>query len=413
MGQDEVVVGLDIGTTKVCAIIAELTPEGESKVVGVGISPSEGVRRGVVVDMDKTVQAIQKAVQEAELMAGLSVGAVYLGIAGEHISSLNSRGVIAVGGDQHEIEADDKARVIEAARAVAIPFDRQVLHVLPQEFSVDDQEGIRDPVGMCGIRLETTVHIATAAATAVQNLTRGVERAGLRVQGICLESLASSRAVLEEEELEMGVCLVDVGGGTTSIAVFYQGSVRHSAVIGLGGQSLTSDIAICLRTSWSHAERIKCGWGAARAYGIGQEEVVEVPGIAGRIPQRVARRELASIIEARMEEIFAMVGSELSRSGYADHLSAGVVLTGGGALLDGAAEQAELLLGLPVRLGAPRELPGMSEQVSGPAYATAAGLVLMGAQELEAKSGGRGSGLEEEQSASALGRAIKWLKAQV
>ena len=411
MGQDEVVVGLDIGTTKVCAIIAELTPGGEPKVVGVGTSPSEGVRRGVVVDMDKTVQAVQRAMQEAELMAGLKVGAAYLGIAGEHLSSLNSRGVIAVGGEHHEIEPGDKARVIEAARAVAIPFDRQVLHVLPQEFSVDDQEGIRDPVGMCGIRLETTVHIATAAATAVQNLTRGVERAGLRAQGIYLESLASSRAVLEDEELEMGVCLVDVGGGTTSLAVFYQGSVRHSAVIGLGGQSLTSDIAICLRTSWSHAEKIKCGWGAARAYGIGQEEVVEVPGLAGRTPQRVARRELASIIEARMEEILGMVGEELSRSGYAQHLSAGVVLTGGGALLEGAAEQAELLLGMPVRLGAPRDLQGMSEQLAGPAYATAAGLVLMGAQDLEFGSG-RG-GTEEEQSASVVGRAIKWLKAQV
>jgi cell division protein FtsA len=412
MGQDEVVVGLDIGTTKVCAIIAEPTPTGDPKVLGVGISPSEGVRRGVVVDMDKTVQAIQRAVQEAELMAGLRVGAVCLGIAGEHIASLNSRGVIAVGGEQHEIEAEDKARVIEAARAVAIPFDRQVLHVLPQEFSVDDQEGIRDPVGMCGVRLETTVHIATAGATAVQNLTRGVERAGLRAQGVYLESLASSRAVLEEEELEMGVCLVDIGGGTTSLALFYQGSVRHSAVIGLGGQSLTSDIAICLRTSWSHAERIKCGWGAARAYGIGQEETVEVPGIAGRAPQQVPRRELASIIEARMEEILAMVGDELSRSGYAEHLSAGVVLTGGGALLEGAAEQAELLLGLPVRLGAPRELLGMSEQLSGPAFATAAGLVLMGAQELEAGHGGRG-GAEEASSGSVVGRAIKWLKAQV
>jgi len=411
MGQDEVVVGLDIGTTKVCAIIAELTPEGEPKVVGVGVSPSEGVRRGVVVDMDKTVQAVQKAVQEAELMAGLKVEAVYLGIAGEHLASFNSRGVIAVGGDQHEIEAGDKARVIEAARAVAIPFDRQVLHVLPQEYSVDDQDGIRDPVGMCGIRLETTVHIATAAATAIQNLTRGVERAGLKARGIYLESLASSRAVLEEEELEMGVCLVDVGGGTTSLAVFYQGSVRHSAVIGLGGQSLTSDIAICLRTSWSHAEKIKCGWGAARVYGIGQEEVVEVPGIAGRQPQRVPRRELASIIEARMEEILGMVGDELSRSGYAEHLSAGVVLSGGGTLLEGAAEQAELLLGLPVRLGAPRELQGMSERLAGPAYATAAGLVLMGAQELEYE-GGRG-GTEEAQSGSVVGRAIEWLKKQV
>ena len=208
------------------------------------------------------------------------------------------------------------------------------------------------------------------------------------------------------------MCLVDVGGGTTSLAVFYQGRVRHTAVIGLGGQSLTSDIAICLRTSWSHAEKIKCGWGAARSYGIGQEEVVEVPGIAGRTPQRVPRRELASIIEARMEEILAMMGDELARSGYAERLSAGVVLTGGGALLEGAAEQAELLLGLPVRLGAPRELQGMSEQLSGPAYATAAGLVLMGAQDLAVGGGGRG-GTEEEQSASVVGRAIKWLRAQV
>lgn len=407
MGQG-MVVGLDIGTTKVCALIAEETPEGELKVVGVGLHPSEGVRRGVVVNMDKTVQAVQRALQEAELMAGVRVGTAWVGISGEHVAGLNSRGAIAVGGEQHEVSAGDKARVIEAARAVAIPFDRQVLHVLPQEFRVDDQEGIRDPLGMYGIRLETSVHIATASATAVQNLSRGVERAGLQVQGLFLEALASSRAVLEEEELEMGVCLVDLGGGTTSLAVFYQGSVRHTAVIGLGGQSITGDLAICLRTSWGQAEKIKCKWGAARAYGIGQEEEVEVPGLAGRQPQFAARRELASIVEARMEEIIGMVGRELARSGYAGHLSAGVVMTGGGALLEGAIEQAELLLDLPVRLGAPRELGGMGERVVDPSCATAVGLVLMGAQAQEPGYGPAG-----QQQETMLGRVKEWFRTVV
>jgi cell division protein FtsA len=400
----QIAVGLDLGTTKICAVIAEQVEEGWN-VIGVGNAPSEGLKRGVVVDVEGTVAGIRRALDEAQLMAGLDVEAVFAGIAGEHISSLNSRGVIGIGGRGAEIGPEDRARVIEAARAVAIPFDREVLHVLPQEFVVDDQRGIRDPVGMSGVRLETSVHIVTGAATAAQNITKSIERAGVGVRGLLLEPLASGRAVLQADEREMGVCLVDIGGGTTDVAFYTQGGVRHTAVIGIGGQNVTNDVALCLRTSMAHAELVKREFGMAVAAGIDPGEMVEMPGIAGRDARQVARGELAAIIEARMEEVFSMVAEQIVRSGAGQELGAGIVLTGGGALLEGVVELAESVLDMPVRLGAPSGLGGVGERVASPIYATALGLVLMGA-ETEGESGGTPG----ESGESLWTRLLQWLK---
>jgi cell division protein FtsA len=386
MADGDMVVGLDLGTTKVCVVIAELTAGDGLRIIGVGHTPSEGLRRGVVVDVEKTVQAISKAIHEAELMAGVRVDAVITGITGEHIDSRDSSGAIGVGGQKQEITVADRDRVIEAARAVAIPFDREVLHVLPQGFSVDDRRGIRDPVGMFGVRLETRVHIVTASVTSVKNICKSVQRADIEVSDVVLEPLASSRAVLGQEEREMGVCVVDVGGGTTDIAVFDQGSVRQTAVIGLGGQNVTSDIAICLRTGWPQAELIKCKHGAAREDAVQAEDMLEIAGISGRAPTTVSRAELAAIIEARMEEVFSLVYRELRRTPWSQSLGAGVVLTGGGCLIEGTVELAEQVLEMPVRLGVPRgNFRGLEDRVMDPAFSTAMGLVLTGVEGLTAR----------------------------
>ena len=416
MNYSEMVVGLDLGTTKICALIAEIDVEGIVKVIGVGTYPSEGLRRGVVVDVEKTIQSIGKAVKEAELMAGVSVETVYVGVAGEHIGSINSRGVIGVAGSNREISLADKEKAIEAARAVAIPFDREVLHVLPQEFTVDDQRGIRDPIGMSGVRLETSVHIVTGAVTSVQNICKSVQRSNIAIQDVVLEPLAAAKAVLHEDEREMGVCLVDIGGGTTDVAIFQEGSVRHTAVIGVGGQNVTSDIAIVLRTSWAHAEKIKFESGSALAHETEEVEEVEVPGVAGRRPQMVSRQDLGAIIAARMEEIYTLVEEEIQRSGYAELLGAGVVLTGGGALLDGVSELAEQLLGLPVRLGVPTSVGGMGEGIANPIYATSMGLLLLGAEAGEStpKSLAKYSkGLSEGRFDTVMNRMADWLKTLV
>ncbi|OGG52189.1 MAG: cell division protein FtsA [Candidatus Handelsmanbacteria bacterium RIFCSPLOWO2_12_FULL_64_10] len=378
MAKEDMIVGLDIGTTKVCAIVAEVDESGDLRVVGVGTSPSEGLRRGVVVNVEKTVQSIQKAVAEAELMAGVKIESVYVGIGGEHIRSINSRGVIAVSGPDHEITATDQTRVIDAARAVSIPPDRQVIHVLPQEFIVDEQAGIKEPIGMSGVRLEAEVHIVTGAVTSVQNLIKSVSRAGLEVAEPVLEPIAASHAVLSPDEQEMGVALVDIGGGATNLSVFYEGSVRHTAVIGLGGQNVTNDVAIGLRTPWQQAERIKQDYGCALQSEVAAEETITVPGVNGRASYQIPRRELSAIIEPRMEEIFSLVFKEIRRTDYADLLAAGIVLTGGGALLNGASKLAEQVFDMPVNAGLPQGVGGLIDSISAPGYATGVGLVLYG-----------------------------------
>jgi cell division protein FtsA len=411
-------VGLDLGTTKICTVIAEVALDGKWRIIGVGTAPSNGLRRGVVVDVEKTVQSISRAVNEAQTAAGVEVRTVYAGVAGEHIGSLDSSGAIAVGGKRQEIGAQDRDRAIDAARTVAIPFDREVLHVLPQEFAVDDQRQIRDPLGMSGVRLEANVHIVTGAVTSVQNLCKSVQRADLEVADIVLESLASSRAVLTEDEKEMGVCLIDVGGGTSDVALFYQNSVRETAVIGLGGQSVTSDIAICLRTSWTQAERLKIERGRACPApdhsDAGDDshrgdDTLDLSGAPGRPRDQVSRADLIAIIEARMEELFSLVKKRVDASPHGESLGAGVVLTGGGVLIEGAGELAEQVFQRPVRVAAPQGTPGIGECVANPVYSTAVGLALLAADG-EAATGRQASsqGLAEGRFDSAAGRMKEW-----
>ena len=411
MREGDMAVGLDLGTTKVCAIIAEVSATGGLNVMGVGCTPSDGLRRGVVVDADKTVQSISTAVREAELMAGVKVSSAYTGVTGEHISSIDSNGAIAIGGRKHEIFAADTDRVTDAARTVAIPFNREVLHVLRQGYRVDDRTGIRDPVGMFGVRLETDVHIITGAVTSVQNICKSIQRAEIEVSDVVLEPLASSRAVLTEEEMEMGVAVVDIGGGTTGIAVFAEGTVCHTAVIGLGGQNVTNDIAICLRTSWPEAEALKCQHGTAREETVDAEETIEVAGISGRGPVTIYRAELAAIIEARMEEVLQLVGRELRRSPVAHPMGAGVVLTGGGAHVEGLVDLAEEVLGLPVKVGVPRGFSGLGERVMDPIFATVMGLALMGSEDLHGEVSRNGGLAHSAPVGSVAGRMKGWFSA--
>ena len=387
MGNEKIVVGLDIGTTKIGAVIAEISDgEEEPKVVGVGTSVSEGLRRGVVVNLEKTVQSISKAMAEAELMAGIEANSVLAGIAGDHIRSINSRGVIAVSGADREISKSDVNRVVDAAKAVAIPMDREIIHVLAQEFIVDDQPGIKDPVGMAGVRLEAEVHIVTGAVTSAQNIYKSIQKAGLGVKDLVLEPLASSYAVLSPEEKELGVMLLDIGGGTTDIAVFFEWSIRHTAVIGLGGNNVTGDIAIGLRTSHAQAEKIKMEKGCALASLVSEDEMITVPGIGGRQERQVPRSLLTSIIQPRMEELFSLALRELRRSDYADLLAAGVVVTGGASLMPGAVELAEQVFDMPVKLGVPGGFGGLKDLAQNPMHATGVGLVLFAMQDPE-KSG--------------------------
>ncbi len=396
--KDGIVVGLDLGTTKVCAIIGEQDDDNMVHVIGVGTTPSTGLKKGSVVNIDQTITAIQKAVQDAERMAGVQAGSVYAGIAGGHIKGLNSRGVIAVSRHDKEITEADRVRVIDAAQAIAIPLDREIIHVIPQEYIVDDQDGIKNPVGMSGVRLEAEVHIVTGAVTGVQNIVRSVERAGLTVSDIILQPLASAEAILAPDEKELGVVLVDIGGGTTDIAVFINGSLWHTGIITLGGALVTNDVAVGLRTPNAEAEMIKLQRGCALTRMVGDEEEIEVPGVGGRNERRVPRRVLSEIIEARMEEIFELVAAELKKYGFEDRVPAGAVLTGGAALMEGTAELAEKTLQLPVRIGSPKRVGGLTDVVSNPAYSTAVGLMLMGFQtqgprgSRKGASGARGDG---------------------
>ncbi len=385
--EQHMIVGLDIGTSKVVAIVGEVREDGGIEVVGLGSHRSRGLKRGVVVNIESTVQSIQRAVEEAELMAGCQIHSVYAGIAGSHIRSLNSHGIVAI--RDREVTPGDVERVIDAARAVAIPADQKILHVLPQEFIIDSQDGIREPVGMSGVRLEARVHLVTGAVSAAQNIVKCVRRCGLEVDDIILEQLASSYAVLTEDEKELGVCLVDIGGGTTDIAVFVDGAIRHTAVIPIAGDQVTNDIAVALRTPTQHAEEIKIKYGCALTQLAGAEESIEVPSVGDRPPRRLSRQTLAEVIEPRYEELLSLVQGELRRSGFEDLVAAGVVLTGGSSRIEGVVELAEEIFHMPVRLGVPQNVDGLVDVVRNPIYATGVGLLLFGHRHRDARAGER------------------------
>jgi cell division protein FtsA len=378
MAKSEIITGLDLGTTKVACIIAEEKDGGDISIVGVGTAPSEGLRRGVVVNLDKTVYSIKKAVAEAELMAGVRVEEVVAGIAGDHIRSINSRGVIAVSRPGIEISGKDVSRVLEQARAIAIPMDREIIHILPQEFIVDDQTGIKDPVGMSGVRLEAVVHIVTAAVTSAQNIFRAIERAGIQVRDLVLQPFASSLSVLDSEERELGCLLIDIGGGTTDLALFFDGTLRYSSVLGLGGVNVTNDIAIGLRTPRAQAETIKTRNGCSLATLVKEDEKIRVPGVGGRDEREVSNQVLSAIVEPRLEEIFSLAVRELNKSDYSDLIGAGIVITGGSSRMRGIQQLAEQVFDLPVKVGVPGGISGLTEIVSDPLYATGVGLVLYG-----------------------------------
>ena len=375
---EKLIVGLDIGTSKILAIVGEVSPTGEIEVIGVGHHPSRGLKKGVVVNIESTVQSIQRAVEEAELMAGCQIHSVYAGIAGSHINSFNSHGIVAI--KDKEVEVNDVDRVIEAARALAIPADQKILHVIPQEFIIDKQEGIREPVGMSGVRLEAKVHIVTGAVSAAQNIIKCVRRCGLEVDDIILEQIASSLSVLTEDEKELGVSLVDIGGGTTDISVFTDGAVRHTAVIPIAGDQVTNDIAVALRTPTQHAEEIKKKYGCALTQLAGSNESIEVPSVGDRPSRQLSRQTLTEVIEPRMEELFGLVQAELRRSGFEDVIGSGIVLTGGSSKLEGMIELAEEVFHMPVRLGLPQFIGGLTSVVENPIYATGVGLVMFGAR---------------------------------
>ena len=370
------IVGLDIGTSKVVAIVGEINDDGELEVIGIGSHRSRGLKKGVVVDIESTVQTIQRAIEEAELMAGCEIRAVYAGIAGSHIRSLNSHGIVAI--RDREVCDGDVERVLDAAQAVAIPADQRILHVLPQEYLVDNQEGIREPRGMSGVRLEAKVHLVTCAINAAQNIEKCLERCGLVVKEVILEQLASSYAVLTEDEKELGVCLVDIGGGTTDIAVFTSGAIRHTAVIPIAGDQVTNDIAMALRTPTQHAEELKIKYACALTQLARADETIKVPGVGDRPPRSLSRQALAEVVEPRYDELFTLVQAELRRSGFEDLLPAGVVLTGGSSKMEGVVELAESIFHMPVSLGTPRNFSGLAEIVRNPVYATGVGLLLYG-----------------------------------
>ncbi len=404
------IAGLDLGTTKICVVIAERVAAGRLRVIGIAQQPSEGLRRGVIVDAEKTVKAIGEAIRQAELMAGVEVGSVYAGIAGEHIASLNSSGMVAVGDSGGRIGVLDREKVLEVASAVKVPMDREVLHVLPQEFVVDGKRGIPDPVGMYGVRLEANVHVVTGAVTAVQNISRSILRAGVDVRDIVLEPLASNYAVLDADERQMGVCMIDIGGGTSDVAVFVKGGLCHSGIIGLGGQNVTNDVGIGLRTSWAEAERIKCAHGAALVDIVDAQEQIEVPGVGERTATPVPRRDLANIIEARMEEIFMLARRQIFAAIPNAVFGAGIVITGGGAQVEGAVALAERVFAAPVRLGPPIGLEGMAESIGNPPYATALGLVLYGAEHQGGMADTEVRTMVEDHFDSVFGRMKKWLQ---
>jgi cell division protein FtsA len=407
-GQEKrMIVGLDIGTSKVVAIVGEIGSDDEIEVIGIGSNPSKGMKKGVVVNIESTVQSIQRAIEEAELMAGCQIHSVYVGIAGSHIRSLNSHGIVAI--RDREVYGLDLERVIDAAQAVAIPADQKVLHILPQEYVIDNQEGIKEPLGMSGVRLEAKVHLVTCAVNAAQNIEKCIRRCGLEVEEVILEQLASSYSVLTEDEKELGVCLVDIGGGTTDIAIFTDGSIRHTGVIPIAGDQVTNDIAMALRTPTQHAEEIKIKYACALTQLAGADETIKVPSVGDRPPRDLSRQALAEVVEPRYDELFTLVQAELRRSGFEDMVPAGIVLTGGTSKMEGVVELAEEIFHMPVRVGFPQSVRGLTDIVRNPVYSTGVGLLQYGSlhqadgHSVAARSGG-GSG------ESLLGRMKAWMQ---
>ena len=375
--REDLIVGLDIGTTKICTIVGEISPDGID-IVGFGSHPSKGIRKGVVVNIDSTVASIKQAVEEAELMAGCEIHTVFAGIAGAHIKGFNSHGIVAV--KDKEVKENDILRVIDAAKAVAIPMDREIIHVLPQEYVVDEQDGIKEPLGMSGVRLEAKVHIVTAAVASAQNIIKCANKTGLTVADIILQPLAAAEAVLSNDEKELGTALVDIGGGTTDIVIYSEGSLRHTAVLGLGGNHVTNDIAVGLRTPTIEAEKIKHKYGCAMSSLIHRDDTIEVPSVGGRKPRVVSKQVLCEIIEPRLEEIFILVQNEIAKAGFENLLGSGIVVTGGSTIMEGVPELAEKILDLPVRRGTPQNIGGLVDVVSSPQYSTGVGLVILGAR---------------------------------
>lgn len=375
------IVGLDIGTSKIVAIVAELQPEGTLKVIGLGQHVSRGLKKGVVINIDSTMQAIQRALEEAELMADCKINNVYTGIAGSHIKSLNSHGMVKI--KDAEVSQMDIDRVIETAQAISLPADQQILHILTQEFVIDGQEDVREPMGMSGMKLEVKVHIVTGAVAAAQNIVKCIKRCGIEVNDLVLQPLASSSAVLTDDEKELGVCLIDIGGGTTDIAVFKQGAIRHTAVVPIAGDQMTNDVAVAFRTPTQSAEDIKIKHGCALRQLADPREIVEVPGVDDRDPRQLSVQTLAEVLEPRVVELYELVLNELRRSGMEEMIASGIVITGGSSMMRGMVELGEEIFHMPVRMGLPRNIEGLSEVVSNPRYATAVGLLLTGKAKLE------------------------------
>ncbi len=385
-----IIVGLDIGTTKVAAIVAEYTPDDEMEIIGIGFAPSKGLKKGVVVNLESTVHSIQRAVEEAELMAGCEIKAVFAGIAGSHIKSFNSHGIVAI--KDKEVTQYDIDRVIDSARAVAIPADQKILHILPQEFVIDQQEGIKEPIGMSGIRLEAKVHMVTGSVSAAQNIIKCIRRCQLDVEDIVLEQLASCTSVLTEDEKELGVLLCDLGGGTTDIAIFSEGAIKHTAVIPIAGDQVTNDIAVALRTPTKNAEEIKQKYASALTQLADAEQVIQVPSIGDREMRNISAQNLAEIIEPRYEELMLLIQAELRRSGYEDLIAAGVVLTGGSSKINGLIDLAEEIFHMPVRMGMPQHVTGLTDVVQNPVYSTGVGLLLYGGEHQGRQEGIRDDG---------------------
>ena len=409
----KMIVGLDIGTSKVVAIVGSITDEGEIEIVGIGSHPSRGMKKGVVVNIESTVQSIQRAIEEAELMAGCQIHSVYVGIAGSHIRSLNSHGIVAV--RDREVYPFDLERVIDAAQAVAIPADQKILHVLPQEYVLDSQEGIKEPLGMSGVRLEAKVHLVTCAVNAAQNIEKCIRRCGLEVEDIILEQLASSYAVLTDDERELGVCLVDIGGGTTDIAIFTEGAIRHTGVIPIAGDQVTNDIAMALRTPTQFAEEIKIKYACALTQLARADETIKVPSVGDRPPRDLSRQALAEVVEPRYDELFTLVQAELRRSGYEDMIAAGIVLTGGTSRMEGVVELAEEIFHTPVRIGMPHAVAGLTDIVRNPIYSTGVGLLHYGMKQ-QRGAGVRGGARQRKvrdagsSAGSFFARAKTWLQ---